>query len=134
MKKLLLTTALILLASPALAKDYTVKMVTDAEAKHPYAFSPSTLTIQPGDTVIFENAQDDTHNVMVDATPKGVDDMIMSPTLEQEGQTWSYTFTKPGTYSFHCHPHQALGMKGTIIVGEASKPEDMHEVEHKHGE
>ncbi len=123
-----------LLATPSFAKEYTIKMVTDTEAEHPYAFSPSTLTIQPGDTVIFENAQDDTHNMMIDGAPKGVDGMIMSPTLEQEGQTWSHTFKTEGTYSYHCHPHQALGMKGTIIVGAASKPEDMQKMKHEHGE
>lgn len=135
MKKLILTSALVLLAGPAVAKEFTVKMVTDPDAKQPYAFSPSKLTIQPGDTVTFVNAQDDTHNVMIDGAPKAfTEKIVMSPTLETEGQAWSYTFDVPGTYTFHCHPHQALDMKGQIIVGEASKPEDMRKIAHEHGD
>lgn len=96
--------------------------------------TPSLVCAMPVCLDIFENAQDDTHNMMIDAAPKGVDGMIMSPTSEQESQTWSYTFTKEGTYSFHRHPHQAFGMKGTIIVGTALKPENMHKMKHERGE
>ena len=64
MKKLLLTTALTMLAMPALAKEYTVKEVSDPAGDKPYYFSPDQLTIQPGDTVTFVNAQEDMHDVM----------------------------------------------------------------------
>lgn len=30
------------------------------------------------------------------------------------GQSWSYTFNKPGTYYYYCIPH--LYMKGLVIV------------------
>jgi plastocyanin len=131
MKKLLLTTALMLAATPAFAKDYTIKEVTNPDGgKNPYYFSPDKLTIQPGDTVTFENAQEDTHDVMFVNVPKAVDEMIMSPMMEKKGQKWSYKFTLPGTYQFHCHPHEALGMKGTIIVGQASKPGETKAMNH----
>lgn len=131
MKKLLLATALTMLAMPALAKEYTIKEVSDPAGDKPYYFDPAELTIQPGDTVTFINAQEDTHDVMFVATPKSVDEMIMSPMLEKEGDKWSYTFNTPGTYGFHCHPHEGAGMKGTIIVGQASKPEDLKTVDHE---
>ncbi len=121
MKKFMLATALVLLASPAFAKDYTIKEVSDPAGDKPYYFDPDTLTIQPGDTVSFINAQEDMHDVMFVEVPKGVDEMIMSPMHEKEGDKFSYTFTVPGTYKFHCHPHEKLGMKGTLIVGQASK-------------
>lgn len=130
MKKLLLTTALVMLASPAFAKDYTIKEVSDPAGDKPYYFSPDTLTIQPGDTVTFVNAQEDMHDVMFVDVPKGVDEMIMSPMHEKEGEKFSYTFTVPGTYQFHCHPHEALGMKGTLIVGQASKPGETVAMDH----
>ncbi len=128
MKKLLLTTALMLAATPALAKEYTIKEVTSEDGK--YYFSPKTLTIQPGDTVTFENAQDDSHDVMFNVVPKAVDEMIMSPTMEKKGEKFTYTFNVPGSYQFHCHPHEALGMKGTLIVGTASKPGETKKVSH----
>jgi len=130
MKKLLLTTALVLAATPAFAKEYTIKEVTDYDAKKQNFFSPDKLTIQPGDTVTFENAQDDMHEVMFVNVPKGVDEMIMSPMHEKKGDKFSYTFTVPGTYKFHCHPHEALGMDGVIIVGQASKPGETHAMDH----
>lgn len=131
MKKLLLTTALMLASTSAFAKEFTVKEVTNPDGgKKPYYFSPDKLTIQPGDTVIFENAQEDTHDVMFVNVPKAVDEMIMSPMMEKQGQKWSYKFTVPGTYQFHCHPHEALGMKGTIIVGAPSKPGETKAMDH----
>lgn len=128
MKKLLLTTALMLTTTPALAKEVTIKEVTGEDGK--YYFEPKQLTIHPGDTVIFEDAQDDMHDVMFNVVPKQVDEMIMSPMMEKKGQKFSYTFTVPGTYEFHCHPHEALGMKGKLIVGSPSKPGETKKVSH----
>ena len=130
MKTLLLTTALIMLAAPAFAKEYTIKEISDPAGDKPYYFDPAELTIQPGDTVTFVNAQEDMHDVMFVNVPKGVDEMIMSPMHEKEGEKFSYTFTLPGTYQFHCHPHEALGMKGTLIVGQASKPGETVAIDH----
>ncbi len=130
MKKLLLTTALILAATPAFAKEYTIKEVTDYDAKKQNFFSPDKLTIQPGDTVTFENAQDEMHEVMFISVPKGVDEMIMSPMHEKQGDKFTYTFTVPGTYKFHCHPHEKLGMDGVLIVGAPSKAGETKNMDH----
>jgi plastocyanin len=129
MKKFLIAIALTMLASPALAKDYTVKMITERFTKNPYRFEPDHLTIQPGDTVIFVNAQNDKHDVMFEAVPKGAE-FVMSPMLRKKGETWPYKFTKEGTYQYHCHPHEEWGMTGVIIVGKPSKPADMQKEEH----
>lgn len=130
MKKLMLIAALAMIASPAFAKEYTIKEISDPAGSKPYYFSPDKLTIQPGDTVTFVNAQEDMHDVMFVEVPKGVDEMIMSPMHEKEGEKFSYTFNVPGTYNFHCHPHEALGMKGTLIVGQASKPGETVKMDH----
>lgn len=130
MKKLLFTTALVLLATPALAKEYIIKEISDPAGDKPYYFSPDKLTIQPGDTVTFVNAQEDQHDVMFVNVPKAVDEMIMSPLHKKEGDKFSYTFTVPGTYQYHCHPHEALGMKGTLIVGAPSKTGETKFMDH----
>ncbi len=122
--------ALALLASPAMAKEYIIKEVSDPAGKTPYYFSPDKLTIQPGDTVTFVNVQEDMHDVMFISVPKTVDEMIMSPKHEKEGEKWSYKFTVPGTYQFHCHAHEALGMKGTLIVGQASNAGETKTMDH----
>lgn len=131
MKRLILATALILSANPAFAKEYIIKEVTDPEGgAKPYYFSPATLTIQPGDTVTFVNAQDDMHDVMFSRVPKSVNEMIMSEPFEKKGQKFSYKFTVPGTYEFHCHPHEELGMKGVLTVGTPSKAGETKKVSH----
>lgn len=130
MKKLLLTTALMLATAPAFATEFNIKEVTDYDAKKQNFFSPDKLTIQSGDTVIFENAQDAPHEVMFISQPKMVDEMIMSPMHDKKGDKFTYTFTVPGTYKFHCHPHEKLGMDGTIIVGQPSKPGETKVMDH----
>ncbi len=130
MKKLLLTTALMLAASPALAAEFTIKEVTDYDAKKQNFFSPDKLTIQSGDTVTFENMQDEPHQVMFVSVPRGVDEMIMSPMQEKKGDKFTYTFTVSGTYKYHCHPHEKLGMDGVLIVGTPSKEGETKNVNH----
>lgn len=138
MNKILTLTAVIglsVFSQSAIAEEFTVKMVTNLDAEQVYYFEPNALTIQPGDTVTFVNAQEDFHNVVFDRVPKGAKN-VESPMLEKDGGKWSHTFEVAGTYGFHCHPHAGGGMMGTLIVGEASAPEDMQgggHGEHDHG-
>lgn len=124
MKKYITLTAIAFLSmtSIAFAKEHIVKQVSSEEGK--YYFAPNTLTVEIGDTVTFENAQDDLHDVMFVKVPKAVNETIMSPMSEKKGDKFSYTFKQEGTYEYHCHPHETFGMKGTIIVGKPSKAED----------
>jgi plastocyanin len=43
---------------------------------------------------------------------------LEGPLLLQPNETYTISFANvpPGTYAFHCFPHLALGMKGTITV------------------
>jgi plastocyanin len=131
MKKVIITTALTVavFAAPAYAKEYTVEMISTSD-KGDYRFSPQHLTIQPGDTVTWINAQDDSHNVMTSAFPKGAEGFD-SPMLEKKGQKWSYIFKKDGTYEYHCHPHADL-MNGTVTVGKPSAKADIVVEGHHH--
>ena len=56
-KLILAAAALTMMASPAFAKDYTIKQISDPAGNKPYYFSPDNLTIQPGDTVNFIDAR-----------------------------------------------------------------------------
>ena len=75
-----------------------------------YAFEAPSITIAPGTTVIFKNLDDDPHTVTAD------DGSFDSKGLGQ-GDTWSYRFTAPGTYAYHCKVHPM--MKGTVVVKES---------------
>ncbi len=132
MKKLLFVIMLMSAATPAMAKDYTIRAVTNPKREKPYYFSPDHLTIRPGDSVTFVNAQNDAHDIMFDAVPKGLKDkIIVSPMLTKKGESWSHTFTVAGSYHFHCHPHEIFGMQGVLIVGHASLPGDTRHVSHE---
>jgi len=77
------------------------------------AFSPSTLTIAVGDTVTWTNADGRPHTVTSDG---GAFD---SGNLD-EGGAFSFTFSEPGTYTYHCNYHGE--MQATVIVQAASAP------------
>lgn len=112
---------LIVIAAPVWAKEYTVHAVSDTQAMI-FKFDPASLTVQPGDTVKFVNAQDGMHSVVFGTVPAGVEP-AESPMLEKKDQEWSYTFSAAGTYKFHCGLHDALGMRGEITASDAPVPE-----------
>jgi plastocyanin len=66
------------------------------------------LTINVGDTVIWTNLDSVAQDVVSDSGNE-----LSSITLGQGG-TYSHTFTKAGTYPYHCSINQY--MKGKIIV------------------
>ena len=72
-----------------------------------FAFSPASVTIRAGQSVLFVNDDDDAHTVT--ATSKTFD----SGGLDTHDR-WQHVFSKPGTYPYICalHPY----MKGTIVV------------------
>jgi amicyanin len=81
-----------------------------------YAFSPAALTVSVGDTVTWTNMDSAPHTVTVSSGPV----KFASPTL-QKGQTFSYTFTKAGTYSYYCAVHP--DMKATVkVTGSSTSP------------
>ena len=73
-----------------------------------FAFAPTTLTIKKGDSVMWKNRDSVSHTVTSDSGEE-----INSQSLNID-QTYSHTFSNPGTYTYHCTPHPR--MKGTIIV------------------
>lgn len=91
------------------------------------AYSPSVLTVAVGAKVTWVNDDSVGHTVTPYdkaqwGTPGSGDD---SSKWLQKGQSWSFTFSKPGTYKYYCLPHASSdghgsysGMIGTIVVAE----------------
>lgn len=80
-------------------------------------FRPSSVTINVGDTVVWSNAGG-FHTVTPDT---GVTEAFCGTATITT--SCSYTFNNPGTFGYHCVPHQFLGMTGTVIVqGVANTP------------
>ena len=90
----------LLSASPVAAADLAVKIDN-------FTFSPETAEIAVGTTVVWTNEDDIPHAIAADER------QFKSHALDT-GDSFSYTFTTPGTYAYFCslHPH----MKGKIVV------------------
>ena len=76
-------------------------------------FEPTIITIVIGvnNTVIWKNEDSDWHDVHSDTG-------VFYSGIIEPGSSWTYTFTTPGTYPYHCDPHP--WMTGTIIVDSIS--------------
>lgn len=110
MKSLLLSAALAIglvgsafLVQPAtaVASSPTVVKITN------FMYGPASVTINAGQTVEWINEDSAQH------TATANDGSFKSPDLSQ-GQKFSHTFTKAGTYAYYCRFHR--GMKGTVVV------------------
>jgi plastocyanin len=72
-----------------------------------YRFQPAVLTVAAGTRVTWTNRDDDAHTVVSDSG------LFRSPGLDT-GESFSFTFDRPGTYPFTCSVHPR--MVGTVIV------------------
>ena len=70
-----------------------------------FSFTPATLTIAAGTAVQWTNKDDIPHTV--------ASDLFKSKALDTD-QSFSYTFTKPGTYTYFCSIHPKMTAK--IVV------------------
>ncbi len=79
-----------------------------------FAFVPPELTIAPGDTVTWTNA-DNTAHTSTSGAP-GAPSGVWDSRLLTFGQTFSHTFASAGTFSYFCEVHNF--MTGSIVVQE----------------
>jgi len=75
-----------------------------------YKFDPETVTVAPGTTVTWTNKDEIPH------TLASTDKSFQGSGGLDTGDSYSYTFTKPGTYSYYCTLHPF--MKGQVVVTE----------------
>ena len=75
-----------------------------------FAFSPSVITVKKNTKVTWTNNDSVPHTVTSDSGT------LLSSTTLNTGDTYSFTFTQTGTYSYHCTIHPM--MKGTVVVTE----------------
>jgi len=84
-----------------------------------FAFSPPTLTIPPGDAVLWTMQDAFTaHTSTSGANPPTADGLWDSGFLSQH-QTFSHTFSTPGNYPYFCQPHFTF-MTASVTVSAAS--------------
>jgi plastocyanin len=72
-----------------------------------FVFGPQTISVPVGATVTWTNKDDIPH------TSVSTDGVFKSKVLDTD-ETFSYTFTKAGTYPYYCTIHPK--MTGTVVV------------------
>jgi plastocyanin len=72
-----------------------------------FSFSPQTITVAPGTTIIWTNRDDIPHTVVSD------DKVFKSKVLDTD-EKFSYTFDKAGNFPYFCSVHPK--MTGKVIV------------------
>ena len=115
-------------AAPITGQTVEVKMVGDDKG---YRFEPADIKIKAGDGIKFVMVSGGPHNVAFDPAtiPADVKPQLSANMPNQQGElssplfmnpnesyTISFANVKPGQYPYHCTPHLAMGMKGTITV------------------
>jgi len=97
-----------------------VKLV-DKGGAMPYAFEPAITVAQRGDTVSFVETAGVMHDVHFTKQASGakLGGAVTGPYLTTKGQTYDLVINArfaEGRYEFVCEPHEALGMKGTLVI------------------
>ena len=88
------------------------KAITIDSSTGSFGFNPTTITIAVGTTVTWTNTTGAPHTVTSD-DGKSFDSGLNTP-ISPNGGTFSFTFSKAGTFTYHCQIHPS--MKATIIV------------------
>jgi plastocyanin len=114
--------------APATGKTVEVKMYGDDKG---YRFEPADVTIKTGDAIKFTVVNGQPHNVAFDPATVPADIKaqldanmpskmaeLQSPLMTNAGDSYTISFgnVKPGKIPYHCTPHLAMNMKGTITV------------------
>jgi len=94
----------------------TTAAVTKEVMIENYKYSPAALTVSVGDTVKWTNMDTAPHTVTVTSGPVKFNSGNLA-----KGQSFSYTFTKAGTYAYYCAVHPDMTAKVTV-TGSATTP------------
>jgi len=100
-----------LLASPALAEDFTIEMLNKDPKGNRMVFSQEVAHVSLGDTVTWLPTSRG-HNVEMVASPNNL------KYKSKNSKEAKITFDKPGIYYYWCSPHKGMGMIGLVVVGD----------------
>jgi plastocyanin len=93
-------------SSSATANDQTSAASAEVKIDN-FSFGPQTVTVPVGATVTWVNRDDIPHTVVST-------DGVFKSKVRDTDETFSYTFTKAGTYPYYCSVHPK--MTGKIVV------------------
>ena len=105
-KNLLLIAAIFFAATSSFATTFMVSVGGTA-------FTPSTLTVHPGDVIMWMWT-DGTHTTTSTSVPPEA--ATWNSNINSTTTSFTYTPTVVGTYQYQCNFHVSMGMVGTITV------------------
>ena len=112
--------------TPTVAGHLVVVRLVMQAGNIPFAFEPASVTAQQGDTLRFVEDAAAMHNVRFKSHPAGarLGAATAGPYLTAKGQQYDLVvdarFTD-GRYEFVCDPHEMIGMRGVLTVGQRSE-------------
>ena len=93
-------------------REVTVRVGTSANGGA-FGFGPALTRVDPGTVVRFEWTGDGgVHNVAA------TDGAFESPFESEAGATFEWTAENEGVVKYVCVPHESMGMKGAVVVGD----------------
>ena len=96
--------------APATTSPHAATSGGNAIAIKNFAFDPVPLAVKTGTAVTWTNQDSAPHTIVSDAGSP----VPFSSNSLSTGASYSFTFTQPGTYTYHCSIHPS--MKGTVVV------------------
>lgn len=112
---------------PERSQSATVDMVSASNGDQ--IFDPEVVWLEVGGTVTFVN-ESGAHSATAYAEANDKPDRIPSGAeafdsglLSGESAEFDHTFEVEGVYDYYCIPHEAMGMIGTVVVGDPD-PDD----------
>ena len=113
---LVVATAVLIIGYPKPAKATNVDVTVGPGGD--LVFSPSSVTIQPGDQVTWTWGS--SGHSTTSGSP-GQPSGIWDSGIHNQGATFTHTFNSAGTFPYYCIPHGGCcGMVGTVVVANAS--------------
>jgi plastocyanin len=88
------------------------------------AFEPKEIEVAAGEKVTWTNVGKVAHTVTADKSKAADSSLVSVPAgtkewdsgFVAEGESFSRTFRKPGSYRYICIPHEGAGMGGSVVV------------------
>jgi plastocyanin len=105
LKTVLTIIAMFLFTKTAGAKTDTVRMID-------FAFVPASLTIAPGDTVVWKSTQ---QCCLLHTSTRSTGPMTWNAVVPLN-TTFKLAFNQQGTFNYVCNNHAGIGMVGSVTV------------------
>ena len=92
--------------------------VVEVQTTDGLMFSPTSVTIPVGGTVRWRNTGTVTHTVTSGASSAAASSpgALFDHNPLAPGGIFEFTFTTAGSQAYFCRFHEAMGMKGTVVV------------------